>query len=286
MKYLILILLALPSHLFGQVNKYSDTLETEQTEIKGKLLYEIGSDVPFTGVNLSTVSHGFAGYFTYYTDGIKDTSRVTQWDLLTNKEGQVTGKLIAYKTLKGNTWETTGQTKYNSVGLKLSHYDYENNVETFYYENGHIKEEIGKGLNNTYHKFWDRDGNEIHPTISEAKDSAPLYKTLQVRISHYAVMGYFLILITTIVIIIFKLNNVEKLPKIKIVSIVLLSLVALIITFSISNYINNNLSYERAGIWGTAFGSLYSVMYTFPYLIQIIALGIGALGISKNSKAS
>ena len=134
MKYLILILLALPSHLFGQVDKYSDTLETEQTEIKGKLLYEIGSDVPFTGVNLSTFSHGFAGYFTYYTDGIKDTSRVTQWDLLTNKEGQVTGKLVAYKTLKGNTWETTGQTKYNSVGLKLSHYDYENNVETFYYE--------------------------------------------------------------------------------------------------------------------------------------------------------
>jgi len=285
MKYLMLILLALPTHLLGQVNQYSDTLETEQTEIKGKLLYKIGSDVPFTGVNLSTVSHGFAGYITYYNDGIKDTSRVTEWDLLTNKEGQVTGKLVAYKTLKGNAWETTGQTEYNSVGKKLSHYDYENNIKTYYYENGNIKEEIGHGINNSYHRFWDIDGNEIIPTISEAKDSDPLHETLHINISNYAFKGYFLLLIATIGIILFKLKNVEKPPQIKIVIVIVLSLVALIITFSISNYINNNLSYERAGIWGTAFGSLYSVMFIFPYLIQIIALGIGAFGISKNLKS-
>ncbi len=286
MKYLIIILLALPTQLLGQVDQYSDTLETEQTEIKGKLLYKIGSDVPFTGVNLSTVSHGLAGYITYYNDGIKDTSRVTEWDLLTNKEGQVTGKLVAYKTLIGNRWETTGQTKYNSVGQKISHYDYENNIKTYYYENGNIKEEIGYGVNNSYHRFWDMDGNEIIPTISEAKDKDQLHKTLQIKISNYAFKGYFLLLIITIGIILFKLKNVENLPQIKIVIVSVLSLVALIIAFSISNYINSNLSYERAGIWGTAFGSLYSVMYTFPYLIQIIALGIGALGISKNSKAS
>ena len=286
MKYLILILLALPTHLLGQVNQYSDTLETEQTEIKGKLLYKIGSDVPFTGVELFTASHGFSGYFKYYNDGIKDASRLTEWDLLTNNEAQVTGKLVAYMTLEGGRWETTGQTEYNSVGQKLSHYDYENNIKTYYYENGNIKEEIGHGSNNSYHRFWDMDGNEIIPTISEAKDTDPLHETLHINISNYAFKGYFLLLITTIGIILFSFKNAEKLPQIKIVIASVLSLVAFIITFSISYYINNNLSYERAGIWGTAFGSLYSVMYIFPYLIQIIALVIGALAISKNSKAS
>ena len=280
MKYLILILLALPSCLLGQVNQYSDTLETDQTEIKGKLLYEIGSDVPFTGVKLSTVSHGYAGYFSYYTDGIKDTSRVTEWNLLTDNQSQVTGKLVAYKTLKGNIWETTGQSEYNSVGRKLSHYDYENNIKTYYYENGNIKEEIGYGKN-SYHRFWDMDGNEIIPTISEAKDSAPLHETVQIHISNYALKGYFLLLITTIGMMLFKLKNVEKLPQIKIVIVSVLSIVALVLAFSINNYINNNMTYEQAGIWGTTFGSLYSVMYIFPYLFQIIALGIGAIGISK-----
>lgn len=276
MKILKLIFLILPYLLMGQVNQTMDTLEKNQTEIKGKLLYKIGSEEPFTGVVIYSYGIGLRGKFVgevqTYTNG-KEVI-YARWDSFKDHQLEET------YALQGVEWVQISSTNYSSTGQKLSHYDYENDIETHWYEDGSIKEEMGEVNNIPYHKFWDRNGNEIIPISSKPKNSAPLYKTIQGRINNFGFIGYFLLLVTTIGILIFKLQNAERPPVIKIVFIIVFSLLALIITLRLNNEIKY-MSYNRYGLWGTVFGSLSSVLYVIPFSFQTIAILIVLVGIRK-----
>jgi hypothetical protein len=274
MKNLILILLILPCLLLGQVNQTIDTLDGNQIDSNRRLFYKIGSDEPFTGVVIYKFSDGSLRSICNITNG--ECTQITRWDSIDNN------KIEETKILQGSMWVSIRQTVYNSAGQKIQYSDYENNITTYWYENGNIKEEIGKVNNEPYHRFWDQNGDEIQPISSKPKDDAPLYETIQGRINNYSVIGYFLLLVITIGILIFKLQNAEKLPVLKITLIIVFSVLAMIITIGLNHKIKT-MSYDRYGLWGTVFGSLSSVLYILPYLLQIIALLIVIAGIRKSS---
>lgn len=167
MKKLTLIFITLPFLLLGQSSQTIDTLENKEFEIKGELLYKIGSDEPFTGIVIHTFNDGFNGEVWNYTNG-KQGLRYTYWEFIDDKKIEIT------YTLKGNTWKEISQTNYNNNGQKLFHADYENDTRTSWYEDGNIKEEKGISNNETYRKIWDHNGDEILLGSTTPRDSVDI----------------------------------------------------------------------------------------------------------------
>ena len=62
-KYLIVILFFLPQLSLSQGGQSMDTIESSQTEKRGDLRYQIGSDEPFTGTAITTFGEGVDGHF-------------------------------------------------------------------------------------------------------------------------------------------------------------------------------------------------------------------------------
>ena len=276
MKKLLLSFIVFPYLLISQSNQTVDTLEISQVEIKNELVYKIGAEEPFTGFVIISYGIGLRGKFVgevqTYTNG--KLVIYTRWDSFEDHQLEET------YALQGADWVQISWTNYYSDGQKLSHHDYENDKTSYWYEDGSIKEEIGEDNYIPYHKFWDQNGNEIIPVKSKPKNSAPLYKTMQDRINNLGAIVYFLLFIATIGLMIFKLQKAENPSVLKIVFVTLFSLLALIITLSLNNDIKG-MSYERYGLWGTLFGSLYSIIYVIPFSFQTIAILIVLVGIRK-----
>jgi antitoxin component YwqK of YwqJK toxin-antitoxin module len=165
MKQLLLTFLLLPYLTYCQLNKTVDTLEIDQIEYLDHKAYKKGSEVPFTGILIERYYNGSKMHEVRYDEGHEiEKTELAFLDGI---------KMISKYFINRNSWEQSSQTNYNSDEQKIAHFDYKNNIHTYWYEDGKIKEEKGYG-NNGYRKIWDHNGDIIGPRNTIPKDTVAI----------------------------------------------------------------------------------------------------------------
>jgi antitoxin component YwqK of YwqJK toxin-antitoxin module len=148
----VVAVLAFPC--FGQDQKVVDK---SKIVVRGGLVYELNSEVPFTGVAVKFYADGLKYVEIKYTDGVEDRSTVWYWNGQTAVDyeywdGKAKGKQMY--------WYENGQRR---MEAELRHGQREGRVISWH-ENGQKESEIEYRDGNLVSRIeWDTNGNLIQP---------------------------------------------------------------------------------------------------------------------------